>query len=49
MNYNELNDKLKELLELERTPVAIKWSVKEPETLKKKKVKQHFVKSWTKL
>ena len=27
INFNVLNDKFKELSELERTPVAIKWSV----------------------
>jgi len=44
MNYNELNDELKELLELKRTPVAIKWSVKEPENIEKEEGKTTFCK-----
>lgn len=42
MNYNELGDKLKDLLELERTPVAITWSVEEPENIQKEEGKSTF-------
>ena len=33
--YNEIGEKLKELLKIEREPVAIKWSVKTPKNIPK--------------
>ena len=39
MNYNELGEKLNELLKLENEPVAIKWSVKEPKNIEKEEGK----------
>ena len=42
MNYNELGEKLNELLKLENTPVAIKWSVKEPKNIEKEECKSRF-------
>jgi uncharacterized protein (DUF169 family) len=42
MDYNELGNKLKEILKLENEPVAIKWSVKEPRNVKKEEGKSRF-------
>jgi uncharacterized protein (DUF169 family) len=42
MDYNELGDKLKELLKLENDPVAIKWSVNEPRDIEKEEGKSRF-------
>lgn len=42
MNYNELGEKLNELLKLENEPVAIKWSVKEPKNIGKEEGKSRF-------
>jgi uncharacterized protein (DUF169 family) len=42
MNYNELGEKLNELLKLENEPVAIKWSVKEPKNIAKEEGKSRF-------
>ncbi len=42
MDYNELGNKLNELLKLENEPVAIKWSVKEPENIEKEEGKSRF-------
>ena len=42
MNYNELGNKLKEILELENDPVAMKWSVKEPRNIEKEEGKSRF-------
>ncbi|MCC7571429.1 DUF169 domain-containing protein [Candidatus Micrarchaeota archaeon] len=39
---HELGDKLKELLELENEPVAIKWSLKEPTDIEKESEKSRF-------
>ena len=39
---NKLGEKLKELLELENEPVAIKWSVKEPKNIEKEGEKSRF-------
>lgn len=44
MNFKELDNKFKELLELKRTPVAIKWEVKEPTNIKKEENKTTFCK-----
>lgn len=44
MDYNELGNKLKEILELENDPVAIKWSVKEPRNIEKEEGKSRFCK-----
>ncbi|MDR2545585.1 MAG: DUF169 domain-containing protein [Methanobrevibacter sp.] len=44
MNFKELNNKFKELLELEKTPVAIKWDVKEPNNINKEDRKTTFCK-----
>jgi hypothetical protein len=33
--YQELGGKLKEILKLEREPVALKWSVREPRNMEK--------------
>ena len=40
--YNELGEKLKEILGLENEPVAIKWSVREPKNVEKEKEKTRF-------
>ncbi len=37
-----MGEKLKEILKLEREPVAIKWSVREPKNIKKEEVKSRF-------
>ena len=42
MDYNELGEKLNELLKLENEPVAIKWSVKEPKNIEKEEGKSRF-------
>ncbi len=42
MDYNELGVKLSKLVELENEPVAIKWSVKEPENVERDQVKSRF-------
>lgn len=42
MEYQELGNKLNELLRLENEPVAIKWSVKEPKNVKKEEGKSKF-------
>ncbi|MCK9151587.1 DUF169 domain-containing protein [Methanobacterium alcaliphilum] len=44
MNCNELGKKLNELLNLENEPVAIMWSVKEPNDVKKEEDKSRFCK-----
>src|SRR5512145_2974858 len=38
----DLAEKLKDLLELEREPVAIKWSTKEPKNMEKESEKSRF-------
>lgn len=40
--YNEIGEKLKELLKIEREPVAIKWSVKTSKNIPKEKSKSRF-------
>lgn len=40
--YKELGEKLKELLELENEPVAMKWSIKEPDGIEKENEKSRF-------
>ncbi|MFY9638374.1 MAG: DUF169 domain-containing protein [Methanobacterium sp.] len=40
--YQEMGVKLKEILKLEREPVAIKWSVREPKNIKKEEGKSRF-------
>jgi uncharacterized protein (DUF169 family) len=42
MGYNELGEKLNELLKLENEPVAIKWSVNEPKNIEKEEGKSRF-------
>ena len=42
MDYNELGNKLKKILKLEKDPVAIKWSVKEPRDIEKEENKSRF-------
>ncbi|MGB9979728.1 DUF169 domain-containing protein [Methanobacterium sp.] len=42
MDYNELGEKLSELLKLENEPVAIKWSVSEPKNVEKEEGKSRF-------
>jgi uncharacterized protein (DUF169 family) len=42
MNYDELGQKLIKLMNFENEPVAIKWSVKEPENVKKDSEKSRF-------
>jgi uncharacterized protein (DUF169 family) len=42
MDYNELGEKLNESLKLENEPVAIKWSVKDPENVEKEEGKSSF-------
>jgi uncharacterized protein (DUF169 family) len=46
--YMELGEKLKELLELENEPVAIKWSVREPRDVQKEEGKSRFCTKLTK-
>jgi uncharacterized protein (DUF169 family) len=48
MDYNELGNKLKEILKLENDPVAIKWSVKEPRDIEKEEGKSRFCAKITK-
>jgi len=48
MDYNELRNKLKEILKLENKPVAIKWSVKEPRNVGKEEGKSRFCAKLTK-
>ena len=40
--YKEMGKKLKEILKLEREPVAIKWSIREPKNIKKEEGKSRF-------
>lgn len=40
--YRELGEKLKDVLKLEREPVAIKWSVREPRGMKKEEGTSRF-------
>ena len=40
--YQEMGEKLKEILKLEREPVAIKWSIREPKNIKKEVGKSRF-------
>lgn len=40
--YQEMGEELVELLKLEREPVAIKWSVREPRNIKKEEGKSRF-------
>lgn len=40
--YQEMGEKLKEILKLEREPVAIKWSVRVPKNIKKEDGKSRF-------
>ena len=40
--YQKMGEKLKEILKLEREPVAIKWSVREPKNIKKEEGKSRF-------
>ena len=49
MDYNELREKLNELLKLENEPVAIKWSVKEPRNVEKEEGKSRFCSKLTKI
>ncbi|GEM_PF-6325813 len=42
--HRELGEKLRELLKLEREPVTIKWSVREPRDIKKEEGKSRFCK-----
>jgi uncharacterized protein (DUF169 family) len=42
MDYNELGEKLKNLMTFENEPVAIKWSVKEPKNVEKEQSKSRF-------
>ncbi|HML06020.1 MAG TPA: DUF169 domain-containing protein [Methanobacterium sp.] len=44
MNYDELREKLKELMKFENEPVAIKWSVQEPKNIPKEEDKSRFCK-----
>lgn len=42
MSYNELGQKLNEILKLENEPVAIKWSVGEPKDVRREEGKSRF-------
>jgi len=42
MDFNRLGNNLNQLLKLENEPVAIKWSVNEPENIKKEEGKSRF-------
>lgn len=48
MDYNELSNKLNELLKLENDAVAIKWSVQEPKNVEREKGKSRFCTKLTK-
>ena len=48
MDYNELKEKLNQLLKLENEPVAIKWFVNEPENIEKEESKSRFCTKLTK-
>jgi len=48
MDYNELGKKLNEFLKLENEPVAIKWSVMEPQNIEKESEKSRFCTKLTK-
>lgn len=41
-SFNESGEKLKNILKLEREPVAIKWSLREPKNIEKEKEKSRF-------
>lgn len=41
-SYQKMGEKLKEILKLEREPVAIKWSVREPRDINKEEEKSRF-------
>jgi uncharacterized protein (DUF169 family) len=40
--FQEMGEKLREILELEREPVAIKWSIREPKNIQKEEGKSRF-------
>ena len=42
MDFNELGEKLNEFLKLENEPVAITWSVEEPQNVEKEEAKSSF-------
>lgn len=42
MDYRETGERFKELLKLENEPVAIKWSVREPEDINREEGKSRF-------
>lgn len=44
MNYDELGEKLNELMKFENEPVAIKWTVKEPKNIPNEEGKSRFCK-----
>jgi uncharacterized protein (DUF169 family) len=48
MDYNELGEKLKNLMTFENEPVAIMWSVKEPKNVKREESKSRFCTKLTK-
>ena len=48
MDYNELGEKLKNLMTFENEPVAIKWSVEEPKNVEKEESKSRFCSKLTK-
>ena len=48
MDYNELGEKLKNLMTFENEPVAIKWSVEEPKNVEKEESKSRFCTKLTK-
>ena len=48
MDYNGLGEKLNEFLKLKKEPVAIKWSVMEPENVEKEEGKSRFCSKLTK-
>jgi len=41
-SYQKMGEKLKEILKLEREPVAIKWSVRDPRDINKEEEKSRF-------
>ena len=42
MEYHELGQKLKNILKLEREPVALKWVSREPQNIPKEEGKSRF-------
>lgn len=49
MDYQKMGEKLKNVLKLEREPVAIKWVSREPKIFLKKRENPDSAPNWTRL